>query len=758
MQTLGLVDAVVWFVVVEAIAFSVFPLLARAMPSAPDRGFGLSKVFGIFALGLPAWLIPTLFGVPANQLLVTAIFGVLILSGFTQYNTASVRNTVRSLTSQILAGEVLFLGLSLAFLTVRFFNPEIVWGEKPMDSTFLHFFVRNETLPPQDPWASGSPMHYYYLGIYFLALLLKLTGIPVAVGYNLAVATLGGLIGAALYSGALLFLRRPWVSCAAAAFVVLSCNPEVLFLSLGKLQLPTFDNTFWASSRVFVSPGFFEYTLWSLLFADLHAHVVAIPFTALVLVIAIYVSLHPEERYSSHGFLSRVVLGLALGALFGLNTWDFISYGAPTAALLALAPVPRFWKPPSRPDGTVSLRERAFATLFARVVATVWDFGVVGLCARAVSWLFQRETLGRPSAGWGWVTETEFNSLYQVFQALGVWMVLGLSILVAMVWCRWRSAKPLKLVGSGFVAALCAVLALTPAIESKLHGIAGQSSALLGYVAFFVFVAYIAVVSLWRERFSKALFILLAYPLVLVLILEHFYLMDRMNTLFKGYMAVWLISGFSAVVVAAWYGLSVWKEGTRRTRLLYGAFVSAIAGLGLLGTAMDTRAVLNMQRVPERTYTLDGASYLRSMNAEDYDIVQWFNRNVAGTPVLVEAQGASYQNYTRISMHTGIPVVLGWEYHVQQRGLPSEELAKRKQMVHDLYTTSDASYAEAIVDEYGIDFVVVGAQEREAYGSGVLARLRRMPALYQRAASFGSSTIFVTTRSSYRDLAQPEGR
>ena len=37
------------------------------------------------------------------------------------------------------------------------------------------------------------------------------------------------------------------------------------------------------------------------------------------------------------------------------------------------------------------------------------------------------------------------------------------------------------------------------------------------------------------------------------------------------------------------------------------------------------------------------------------------------TPVLVEAAGPSYQEFGRVSMNTGLPIVLGWEYHVFQR-------------------------------------------------------------------------------------------
>jgi YYY domain-containing protein len=753
-QTVGLSEAFVWFLVVEALGLASFPLLARALPSAPDRGFGLSKVFGLFAFGLAAWLIPTLSTFPADRLLATAIFGVLLLWGFTQYSSLWMRTILVAHKRELLTGEAVFLGLSLFFLTLRFFNPEIVWGEKPMDSTFLRFFVRNEALPPQDPWAAGNTMRYYYVGAYFIAQLLKLTGISVAIGYNLAIATLGGFIGAALYSGALLFLRRSWAACLVAVVVVLSCNPEVLFLSVGKLQLPTFDNTFWASSRVFVSPGFFEYTLWSLLFADLHAHVIAIPFTALVLVFAIYLSLHSQERYSWSGCLLRVLLGLSLGSLFALNTWDFITFGLPIGLLCVVAPTPRFWKPPVRADGTSSIKERAFASLFARAVAVVWDFGVIGGCAGSIAGLFQLETLSGSSAGWGWVTSTEFNSLYQLFQALGFWMILSTSIVACIALrCRSHRTEARSFAATIIVAKICIATALLPALASMQHGIEGQSFGILTYICGFILLTCFALRALPSEPFVNVILVLLVYPLALVLVLEHFYLMDRANTLFKGYMAVWLISAFSASVAAAWYGIWVWQRGTSGERTMYAAGLGGLGCCILLGTALDVRAVLHMQRVPKRIYTLDGTAYLQSLpSSEDSQMIQWLNENVTGTPVMVEAEGAPYGNFSRISMHTGIPIVLGWEYHVQQRGLSAREVVSRKQAIGDIYTSADEGYVGRLLEEYRVDFLIVGEQEREAYGEDIVARFKRRPDLVEIVASFGRSHIFVTSRSAYRQL------
>ncbi|MCG4627878.1 DUF2298 domain-containing protein, partial [Anaerostipes hadrus] len=70
---------------------------------------------------------------------------------------------------QVLTVEKLFYGTTALFLVLRSCQPEIFWGEKPMDFTFLNYFIRLEQLPPQDPWAAGHVMQYYYFGTYLLA-------------------------------------------------------------------------------------------------------------------------------------------------------------------------------------------------------------------------------------------------------------------------------------------------------------------------------------------------------------------------------------------------------------------------------------------------------------------------------------------------------------------------------------------------------------------------------------------------------------
>jgi uncharacterized membrane protein len=78
-----------------------------------------------------------------------------------------------------------------------------------------------------------------------------------------------------------------------------------------------------------------EFPFWTFLFADLHAHLIAIPFA----VLAIGLSLN-LVAVAANGFglgrptlwVQLVFLALVVGSLAAINTWDY-----PTYLLLALA-------------------------------------------------------------------------------------------------------------------------------------------------------------------------------------------------------------------------------------------------------------------------------------------------------------------------------------------------------------------------------------------------------------------------------------
>jgi uncharacterized membrane protein len=238
---------------------------------------------------------------------------------------------------------------------------------------------------------------------------------------------------------------------------------------------------------------------------------------------------------------------------------------------------------------------------------------------------------------------------------------------------------------------------------------------------------------------------------VLIVLLEVFYLMDRMNTLFKGYMAVWMLSGIAAAtgLFFAWQRSRKCFPRTLAPIALASAIVISVCAV--IGGILNMKAVVMMQRVPTRHYTLNGSAYLDDLNRADYEVISWLNRNIAGTPTILEAQGESYREYTRIAMHTGLPTVLGWEYHVLQRGLSHKELLERKLAVRQIYAGYDLSTVRDLLQRYKVDFIVVSDLERRSYSMGWLEKFQSHPELFVPVVSFGNTHLYVTSFSPYRE-------
>ena len=254
----------------------------------------------------------------------------------------------------IVTAEAVFWTIFAAALFVRWSNPDL-WhaargGEKPMDFAYLNAVVKSTSFPPFDPWFAGGQMNYYYYGFVQVAALAKITAIPPAIAYNLAIATLAALLGSAAFSAGLglastrsLAPRRPLlVASAAALFVTVLGNlGELHVLRLKLAGSVANDWWFWNPTRV-IHPGegepgpISEMPAFTFIFGDLHAHAMALPVAALAL--ALVVGIVRSGATSVRTLAPALaVLALALGTLAVTNTWDLPTYGLLALVGLAIA-------------------------------------------------------------------------------------------------------------------------------------------------------------------------------------------------------------------------------------------------------------------------------------------------------------------------------------------------------------------------------------------------------------------------------------
>ena len=124
-------------------------------------------------------------------------------------------------------------------------------------------------------------------------------------------------------------------------------------------------------------------------------------------------------------------------------------------------------------------------------------------------------------------------------------------------------------------------------------------------------------------------------------------------------------------------------------------------------------------------HTLDGMAFMPYVeygdNGQtvplnyDYDAIQWMYRNIEGSPVIAEAHSSNpYRSVgNRISMYTGLPAIIGWDWHQRQQRavMPGTLVSSRINDVNQLYNTINVDETLAILDKYNVSYIYVGQLE-----------------------------------------------
>ncbi len=196
-----------WYLVISLIGWLAFPLAYRLLPALADRGYSLSRVFGLLLSGYIFWLL-TNFGVTRNDA-AGILLALALTAGLAVW--AAARNTglpgvasemrawLQENTRLVVTLELLFLLAFAAWSLVRAANPEAIGTEKPMELAFINAILRSPAFPPNDPWLSGYAISYYYFGYVLTAMLAKLTGTSGSVAFNLMIALLFALSASGSY-------------------------------------------------------------------------------------------------------------------------------------------------------------------------------------------------------------------------------------------------------------------------------------------------------------------------------------------------------------------------------------------------------------------------------------------------------------------------------------------------------------------------------------------------------------------------------
>ncbi len=123
-----------------------------------------------------------------------------------------------------------------------------------------------------------------------------------------------------------------------------------------------------------------------------------------------------------------------------------------------------------------------------------------------------------------------------------------------------------------------------------------------------------------------------------------------------------------------------------------------------------------------------GTLYVQAEDGEYYSLshrlalIDWFNEEVEGQPVILEAYGDSYSDYNSVSAYTGLPTVLGWQTHEwlwrtseKVTNAYGEIVAPLQDEIRDFYEARSPQTMIAFLQKYQIHYIVVGELERTKF-------------------------------------------
>jgi YYY domain-containing protein len=721
-----MLDALGFFALVEVIGLAAVPLAGLAFGRLPGAGLGFAKPLGLLLVTWAVWMAATVTPVRYGTATILVAVGLLAVAGvllMLRQRTLAARLGepgegwwarrraewigARALPRDDPARLRLWLGAELVF-AVAFagmallvaYSPD-VWGtEKPMDMAFVNAANASTSFPPHDPWMAGEDLNYYYLGHLAMALVIKVVGTAPDEAYNLAFALLAALSATAVFTlaGTVWAAARPRLTGVRGGPVLVGVTAVVVCIVLGNLagvrewldaSKPPSDYDWFAPSRV-IEGTINEFPWFSFLLGDLHAHVLALPFTAVALGFVLQIAIAgPRGDAVLRGVAEALAAGLAVGVLYAVNSW---SYPVAAALLTGAAGV---WLRDPASAGRRSYAVSWLVLVLAASVVLVLPFWLAfDPAAKGVALVDERQPFTRFMGDMG--------LLYGVFAGL---------LAAAFAGRVLATRRPLRTLVWGLVAAIFAGSLLAAA---DLAGVVA-----LGLLLAVALAAMLSPAIPAPERF---LWLLVAGGLACLIAPELVYVRDsfdgsdlfRMNTVFKlGYQA-WLLLAVAAACALPWASAHV----PRRAWPVWAAVAAVLLLLGLVYPYAGTYA---RKGGFARSPSLDGLAWLRPSAPGDPAAIDWLRANSPGSAIVLEAVGEDYSafGHARISTFTGRATVLGWAGHeLQWDHVPGG----READVRTLYTTDDLPTAREIIARYGIDYVVHGPIERTTYGDAGLAK------------------------------------
>jgi uncharacterized membrane protein len=136
-------------------------------------------------------------------------------------------------------------------------------------------------------------------------------------------------------------------------------------------------------------------------------------------------------------------------------------------------------------------------------------------------------------------------------------------------------------------------------------------------------------------------------------------------------------------------------------------------------------------------------------SAEATKIASWFERSIKGTPTIFDAGKLSQLPVSSVALAAGIPVFLARDMSSSNSEVVQQEIERRRAAIKEVYNSKDAEAAFKILQNYGVDLVLVGPTERSLFSNEALSKFEHHEDYFSERYSVGEWRVFATAFSPY---------
>ena len=741
-----------WWFILLLISFCFLPLSLILFNRFHDNGWIYTKPLGIALSGWILWYLSSFELLEFSQSNCIAILIMCALINYVcffiayrikrnrkqvnAYNTNNTNNiedfSLISLFSKdriasMIAAETIFFCVFAVFCYIKGYNSSAYGTERFMDFGFINAMLKSEYMPPNDMWFSDNSINYYYVGQYFAAFLVNLTGIGAGYGYNLTLMTLPALAFSIAYTLCSNITRNMLIKKEHSNRfekhipVFAGILGGIAMTFAGNMHFPIYK---WIvpiinKIRGIDAPAYYfpdstrfigynpdtddktihEFPSYSFVLGDLHAHVINIIFVLTVLSL-LYAWMLYRETISKKNliknnndnesstkqsikssqnkksisswfkdiFAPHIVLCMFFIGLFHTtNYWDFPIYFVVCGAIILFTNLKTF-----------RYKKEAWILTAIQAITFVIVWTLVALPF----------TLNFDSMATN-IHKTDSHSMF--YQLLILWGLPTTLVIVFLI-------KMIRSYAIGYI----------NTTSESLKEISPKNKPKKNIQQFFP--------RLFDGMLPEELYIVTIglCAIGLVLMPELIYVKDiyggeyeRANTMFKLTYQAYIMFAIAMALIIIYLLFFKLDKKLRITGFI--AFILFAFTVGYFFDACHSWFTGKHE-------TLDASAFLQTESPDDYKGIRWINDNIPDDSIVLEMCGKSYSFFNRVSVFTGNPTLLGWQTHEwlwRSSGNTDcpEEVTERHEAIITIYTSDDINEVKNLIDEYNIDYIYVGEAE-----------------------------------------------